>query len=264
MIDSTSEADSETTAGSAAMETADVEEVLVDEGLLARWFLDDAAAGTIPAQADDAAEEPFHLPIDFTGRVLAWTEEASQRGLRWTAAGDDGGPLRPITGSKFDMLEGRGAATLELVASVDAVTNKESRLFHLGSGEDRGDFTLSSGDDQELQFVLNGQIVAVWPVDLPVLGRAVFHVVVDTSRPDPNARVSLFVNGGPVEPLSTTPPELDAGIRLSSSPYLSLGNRNRERSIEGAVFYAALYAMPLHEGAIEHNATLLFQNDDGR
>jgi hypothetical protein len=237
-------------------------EGLIDEGLLARWFLDEAAFGTVPTQTADAADEPFDLPIDFASGDLAWTEENGHRGLRWMVAGGDGAPLRAIAGSKFDMLQGRRRATIEIVASVEQVISQDSRLFHIGTGADAGDFTLRSDDLNELEFVLEGQSVAAWAVDLPMLGRAVFHVVFDTTQVMPENRVRLYVNGGLEEPVSSSPPELNAGVQLSQSPYLSLGNRDGDRSIEGAVYYAAFYASALGVKQIEYNATLLFEDDD--
>ena len=236
---------------------------LVERDLVSRWFLDESAAGLIPTTTADAAEEPFDLDIDFSSGHLFWTEENGQRGVRWTIPGGIGAPLRAIEGSKFEMLEGRTELTIELVASVEDVTTGDSRLFHIGTGNEMGDFTLRSDELDRLEFVVNGGEVAGWTVDLPTLGRAVFHVVFDTKDGDPDDRARLFVNGALVEPESTNPLAEDEGIALSNEPYLALGNRDGDRSISGAVFYAAVYGRPLGAMEIEHNATLLFMDDDG-
>jgi hypothetical protein len=235
---------------------------LVDRGLVARWFLAESAAGAMPTVTADAAEEPFDLSIDFTSANLRWTEENGQRGLRWLAAGGNGGPIRAVADSKFTMLHGRTSVTIEIVAAIDGVTSNDSRLFHVGTGSDPGDLTVRSGAIDSVELVVNGSDVADWNLNLPLLGRAVLHLVYDSSVPVEEDRARLYIDGMYVVPSSSSPPEMNEPIELSKVPYVSLGNRDADRSIQGAIFYAALYARTLADDEIMHNATLLFADDD--
>lgn len=235
---------------------------LVDRGLVARWFLAESAIGVMPTVTADVAEEPFDLAIDFTSGNVRWTEENGQRGLRWLAAGGYGGPIRAVADSKFTMLHGRTSVTIELVAAIDGVSSDDSRLFHVGTGSDPGDLTVRSGVIDTLELVVNGSDVADWNLNLSLLGRAVFHLVYDSSEPVEEDRARLYIDGMYVMPSSSSPPAMNEPIELSKVPYVALGNRDAEGSIQGAVFYAALYARTLGDDEIMHNATLLFADDD--
>lgn len=258
---STSTSSAEDTSASASSESGEPAG-LVDRELLGRWFLDESDRGVMPTQTADAADDPFDLDIDFSSGNLQWTEDNGHRGLRWSEAEGDGGPLRRIAGSKIEMLEGRTQATIEVVASVEGVTNKDSRLFHIGEGMGAGDFTLRAGELDRVELVLGGKEIAAWPVDLPAVERAVFHVVFDSRQEEPEDRARLYLDGVFVELASSTPPMRDTGIKLANMPYLSLGNRDRDRSLAGVVFYAAVYTGALDESEVEHNAMLLLDNDD--
>jgi hypothetical protein len=229
---------------------------------VARYFLLEADSGVTPTQTADSAEEPFDLPIDFASGAVAWVEDDGQRGLRWSYPGAIGGPLRPIADSKFEMLDTRSEVTIEVVASVENVASQTSRLFHIGSGQGAGDLSLRSDDPGELNLAFNNQQVGVWSVELPTLGRAVVHLVVESGAGTANDRARLYVNGALVDPEGEIGLAMNAAIALSSAPYLALGNREGNRSIQGVVYYAAMYGVALDLEEVEHNATLLFEDDD--
>jgi hypothetical protein len=257
---STGSDDDDPTAESA--ETGMPGPMLVDRGLLARWFLAEAAMGVMPNVTVDAAEEPFDLQIDFSSGLLSWTEAAGQRGITWTISGANGAPIRAVADSKFAMMHGRTNVTIEIVAAVSAVTSNDSRLFHIGTGSNAGDLSVRSNAIEEVELVVNDSDVATWPVNLAAVGRSVFHLVYDSTQPVEDDRARLYLNGTFVLPSSTSPPQANDPILLSDVPYVALGNRDFDSSIQGAVFYAAVYARPLTDDEILHNAGLLFADDD--
>lgn len=269
----TTELSTSTTTGDET--TGEPPPMLVDEGLLVRYFLDEADGGQGPKHALDAAPDPLDLPLvyDMGAMNPVYAEHRGHRGLRWPMAGLHGRATLPVAGTKVQTgLQNRTAATLELVVEVDAVTVFGSRLLHVGRSLEQGHFTLRSTDIDRLEFHWKGLTLAgVWPVDWAGLGRVVVHVVLDTGQPDPIHRVRLYIDGAAVADgtdIGLLHPNQNEAIAIPTDPniplYFALGNRGADgdRSFQGTLYYAAIYASALSETQLQQNADILAGTDD--
>lgn len=269
----TTELSTSTTTGDET--TGEPPPMLVDEGLLVRYFLDEAAGGQGPKYALDAAPDPLDLPLvyDMGAMNPVYAEQRGHRGLRWPMAGLHGRATLPVADTKVQTaLQNRTAATLELVVDIDAVTLLGSRLVHVGRSFEMGHFTLRSSALDRLEFYWKGNNLAgVWPVDWAGLGRAVVHVVLDTGQPEPIHRVRLYVDGAAVADgmdISLVHPNQNEAVAIPTDPniplYFALGNRGADgdRSFQGTLYYAAIYATALSETQLQQNAEILAGSDD--
>ncbi|PCC70150.1 hypothetical protein SAMN02745121_03529 [Nannocystis exedens] len=249
--------------------------MLVDDDLLVRYFLDEAGSGQGPTHALDAAPDPLDLPLvyDMGAMNPVYAEQGGHRGLRWPMAGLHGRATLPVADTKVQTgLQNRTAATLEVVVDIDAVTLFGSRLLHVGRSLEQGYFTLRSTDIDRLEFYWKGNTLAgVWPVDWAGLGRVVVHVVVDTGQPEPIHRVRLYLDGAAVvdgNDIGLVHPNQNEAIAIPTDPniplYFALGNRGADgdRSFQGTLHYAAIYATALSEPQLQQNAAILAGTDD--
>ncbi|MCY1066955.1 hypothetical protein OV090_19445 [Nannocystis sp. RBIL2] len=248
---------------------------LVDEGLLVRYFLDEAKDGQGPKHALDAAPEPLDLPLVYDKDAMnpVYAEQDDHRGLRWPMAGLHGRATLPVADTKVQTaLQNRTAATLELVVEVDAVSLLGSRLLHVGRSFEMGHLTLRSSALDRLEFYWKGNNLAgVWSLDWSGLGRVVVHLVLDTGQPDPIHRVRLYIDGVAVADgmdFGLTHPNQNEAIAIPTDPniplYFALGNRGADgdRSFQGTLYYAAIYSNALSETQLQQNADILAGNDD--
>jgi hypothetical protein len=216
--------------------------------------------------AMDSANNPLHLPIDYGGSTnMNYTDAPTGRGLVWLAPGMPGGAYAPVDGTKvFDAFNGKTQGTIEVVASVQAVTGPGSRLITIGLGDESGRFTLFSNTIDRVQFRWRNNVVAGdWPLSFASSGRCVIHVVLDSTQLEPTSRVLLYVNGTIVNDNIGLPPIQDSTIDIGPGRSLYLGNRDElMRSIGGSLYYAALYSRPLTEKEITNHASHLIINDD--
>ena len=251
---------------------------LVDCGLLARYFLDEAASGTRPAAALDAAPNPLHLPIDYAGG-LAYAEHVGQRGLSFPTAAQSGGAFSAAAGTKLFGLNGSTGGTVEAVLDYEEVTYLGTRIVHLGR-DTAASFSLASAFDwamgeptidqpTEVQIramFAPGAVTAHYDLALFELGRVVLHGVIDTTRPEVDQRMRLYLNGVqiPVREYSDDlSPDQGVSFTLSAQDSIGLGNRAiGERSPRGTLYYGAYYAHPLDQAQITHNVAQLLADDD--
>ncbi len=242
--------------------------VLVDDGLVARYYLDEAAEGQSPTEALDAAPDPLPLAITYVNlgveEFMTYLEdEDGNRGLAFAAIGHDDRASVAIDGTKISAsLHGGKTVTYEVVADIQGVSLSTSRLSHIGL--DTG-HTLSfeTSSLTRLRFALNEHGTGAVPVNLPSLGRAVFHAVLDTAQTEPADRVRTYVNGGKQPIVTGTPPTLDEIIDLGIGRHYVIGNREiGERTIKGAIYYSAIYSIPLTDEQILQNVALLLVDDD--
>ncbi len=238
---------------------------LYDGGLVVRYFLDEAATGTDPTVAEDAAPNPFPLSSVYANN--AYVVETGNRGMQWPAATQDGVFMSAIENSKVTTeLAGSTTGTIECVFDIDACEPLSSRIFHVGEGSDAGNFTLSCDSVTNLNFAWengdpdDGDVH--WTVDLLAVGRAVFHVVLDTGLAA-GQRLRLFINGA-LQPQGTGVfPLAGEFIIFEPGDSLTLGNRaTGGRSFDGTLFYCAAYNEALSIAAIQNNTTILLASDD--
>jgi hypothetical protein len=250
---------------------------LVGDGLIVRYFLDEAASGQTPTMAVDAAPQPLALPLVYSkmgGNNPVYVEQSGQRGLSWTKIELDGRATIPVDTTKIQSrLAGSTTATIEVVVEIDQVSADGSRVSHIGAGSEPGWLTLRSDDIQKAQTYWQGdKLAGAWDVDWVAEGRAVVHLVYDTAQADPAARVRLCLDGQQLpdaadtveHPTQNQTITIPATGMLMKPVHYTLGNRGEDvmRSFEDALFYAALYDVALSDGDIASNAALLGQDDD--
>lgn len=251
---------------------------LVDCGLLARYFLDEAASGTRPVAALDSAPNPLHLPLNYAGG-LTYAEVVGHRGLSFPTAAQSGGAFSAAAGTKLFGLNGSTGGTVEAVLDYEEVTYLGTRIVHLGR-DSAASFSLASAFewsmgqptiDQpttvEMRAVFGGvSVTALYDLALFELGRVVLHGVIDTTRPEVDERMRLYLNGVQIPVRGYTDdlaPEQGASLTLTAQDSIGLGNRAiGERSPRGALYYGAYYAHPLDEAQVTHNAAQLLADDD--
>ncbi|WP_437284139.1 LamG-like jellyroll fold domain-containing protein [Sorangium sp. So ce406] len=246
---------------------------LTDDGLVARYFLDEARAGSAPTQVEDAAAAPLPLALTHGPEMSFAADGAGHTGLSWTTAGADGRASVLIDGTKIQSaLQGAVAGTIEVVVRIAEVVEGGSRIVHIGTGAEGGRLTLRSEAPGQIVFWWNGDYCGgAWDAELPE--RAVVHGVFDSTVQEPAAdRLRLYVNGAPARRRSSvggycgmhlSVPPLGATLDFPDGRHLVLGNRELGgRTFSGAMYYAALYARALTAAEIERHAAALLASDD--
>lgn len=249
---------------------------LVNDGLIVRYFLDEAASGQTPMTALDAAPQPLALPLVYSkmgGDNPVYTEQAGNRGLSWPKIELQGRATIPVDTTKIQArLDGKTTATLEVVVQLEQVSANGSRVSHIGAGSEPGHLTLRSDNIQKAQTYWQGdKLAGAWDVDWIAEGRAVAHVVYDTAQADPAARVRFYLDGQELPDAADAVEHPSQGQTISipamsmmKAVHYTLGNRGEDvvRSFKGVLFYAALYDVALSDDAIASNAALLELDDD--
>jgi len=237
---------------------------LTDRGLLTRYYIDQAAEGQGPTELADSAPSPMDLPIVY-GPEMNWTELPTGRGLAYAVQAADGRASAAVAGSKvFDGLHGSTTGTIEVVADVENAISNASRLSHIGFGEEAGHFTLTSKTGGRLRAVVNSNDAGTYPVDLVATGRAVMHVVLDTTQAQQSERIKVYVNGTRLlQDDNSSFVSQSETINLSGTPHYTIGNRHiGGRTIQGGIYYAALYSAAFTDEEVFDAAGVLIQNDD--
>ncbi|WP_438022032.1 LamG-like jellyroll fold domain-containing protein [Sorangium sp. So ce233] len=246
---------------------------LTDDALVARYFLDEAKAGSAPTQVEDAAATPMPLALTHGPEMSFAADGAGHTGLSWTTAGADGRASALIDGTKIQSaLQGAVAGTIEAVLRVAEVVEGGSRIVHIGTGAEGGRLTLRSEAPGQIVFWWNGDHCGgAWDAELPE--RAVVHGVFDSTVQEPAAdRLRLYINGAPARRRSSvggycgmhvSVPPLGTTLDLPDGRHLVLGNRELGgRTFSGALYYAALYARALTAAEIARHTAALLASDD--
>lgn len=237
--------------------------VLVDRGLLARYFIDEATNGQQPTHLRDAASDPIDLPVTYTTSV-GFTGQTPHRGLRFDATGGMGRASVLMDGTKLTALEGITQATLEVVATLDAADPLGSRLIHVGDLGNESRFSLQARSTTEVDFEWRGSTpdFGLWQVADLAQQRAVLHFVFDTPAANAQDRGRLYLDG--VRQAATiAAPQPSEPLQVGTGRFLVVGNREAgERTPQGVIHYAAIYAAALTDAEIVTNAAALTAADD--
>lgn len=239
--------------------------VLVDDGLVARYYIDEADTGQTPTELVDHAPMPLNLAITYAPTMQFAVDAAGHRGLRFDLEGADGRASTAVDGSKLvGALQTSTTATIELVADVQGVTDVNSRIVYIGLDAEAGRFSLTSDLPTRLYLFGNDQeLYASAAIDLPGTGRCVVHAVLDTAQTDPLDRARIYVNGSPLPNFDGTAPALDTPLDLGVGRHFVIGNREISgRTIRGMIYYTALYSTALSDVQVVQNALLLLESDD--
>lgn len=241
---------------------------LSGNGLLVRYFLNEAASGQAPLFLADASANEVDLSISYDEPTdPVWASTPAGRGLRWLSLLSSGRACSTGTAPSVieQRLTGASTATWEVVASVADATTGPSRftnigvdaLWALGLGYDGTNIILGVLDRFRTDW-------ARWPVDMT--NRRVLHVVFDSNAPDPADRAHAYVDG--VRQPAPTGLAIPAGSTLTvdAAAEFCIGNRGSggvyNRALVGVISYVALYDRALDASEAAANAAVLMANDD--
>lgn len=254
--------DDPTTAGpeTSDTETTGVEGALDDDGLVARYYLDEDDMGTMPEFARDAALEPLDLPLEYDG-TMHYADSFGRRGLAFDQAGADDAARNPVENTKIMGIEGVSLLTYELVLDLTGGVGAGSHIVHIGS-TGRGTATLAGDDDGELWFSWNDDQVRRWDYALFLGTPHVVHMVVDTAAVAEASRFRLLVDGAELPPVIVQNVEVGEPAMLPGNAFFALGNRHQDRAIQGVLYYAAIYGTAMSDATIAEHVSLLSSSDD--
>jgi hypothetical protein len=235
---------------------------LIDDGLLVRYFIDEASSGQTPTQLVDSAPSPLPLDLHYTTAMSFAEPAAHQRALRWTMVDDDGRASIPVNNTKISSdLDPSDTFTIELVIDLRAANGGECRFLTVAEGlAGYGAIALVTNDLVSLNFHLGTSTIS-WSVSFTQ--RLVLHLVVDTTQTVAADRVLLFVNGEAATRTGGTSPSQNYDPPILINDYLTLGGvEGAGRSMDGDLYYAAIYTKALTPAQVATNVARLAANDD--
>ncbi len=237
--------------------------ILVDRGLVARYFMDEAASGQTPETLMDSASSPLALPITYD--QAAYVETNGNRGLNFPSSVSTGKVELDLGSTKlFNQLSPATTVTIEVVAQITAGgsgSGNESQIAGLRGGNP--DFMLTAAGSNDLRFFRPfGSQGATW-ANANSQQRMVLHLVFDSTLANADQRIELYKNGDALTKTASSPPNLNQNVGLAGNDKLMIGNSpNNNRSIQGTIFYVAYYNAALDAGEISNNAQRLLVDDD--
>jgi hypothetical protein len=229
--------------------------------VLDRWFIDEAPSGTGPAVLEDCAGKPMPLALTYDG-WLAFVTKSAHRGLEWSKPGKASrAAAMAKPGDDLVALGPKSWATFELVVEVDGFPAGHP-LLELRNAQTR--IAVDAGGLQGVAVTWDYDTVVYQTYLFPSV-RYVLHVVIDTFQSD-TERVRLYVNGLGVDPdtSASSYPFSGKTLALGAGTTVVLGNNaDFNASIDGKIYYAAVYDEPLGWLAVSQNASALAGDDDG-
>jgi hypothetical protein len=240
---------------------------LIDTDLIVRYYIDEAASGSSPTEVSDdsGVGSAANLTLDY-GTALAYTEVSGQRGLESTSVTGDHHAKYDITNAdKIDAMNGVATkVTIEIVADITSGSGSSGRIFAINAGSSSATIgILATGTDIDIYW--NESLMRYYT---RTTGRMVTHIVIDTTLATANDRVKIYENGV----LKTSgitidgnPTQNDTLSISDTSDELWMFNRGaspRDRSIDGILFYAALYDGAFTAQNCSDNYDVLIADDD--
>ena len=238
---------------------------LVSNGLVDRYFIEEAASGQSPTELVDAAPSPLNLPIIYDGTNPTYKEISTGRGWESTTTTNQGRASILVDGTKVQtLLDGSTQGTIEVVLQVDAVTTLCSRLSHVGASSESGYFTLSSCNLNQVNLYMFGNTLrGQWNPAFGTSGRIVLTLVYDSTLSTAADRVKLYKDGALLTKTGGTDPPQNETISIPNGTNFVVANRELCcRSFDGDIYYAAHYNAALTAANVSDNSIILLTNDD--
>ncbi len=222
---------------------------LSDAGLVARWYLDEAASGSSPSSAADSGPNDYDLTtVNYGsgGTAMAWTETSGNRGLVSSSSAGSQRAGRAMNNSGDAVrtaLQGVTKFVIELVLNFAAGNPDYSRVINinnrLGYGGRLGIYSMADGT---LMVAFNGGDAPFGKLNVASSGRCVVQAVVDTTLS--SDRLKWYLNGSLA--VSSNPFSINETLDLPSDLDLWLMNVQTSGSYisspVGTLYYAAIYA----------------------
>lgn len=124
-------------------------------------------------------------------------------------------------------------------------------------------FGLGANSTSVLSARVNSTNIGSWLINFGNVARSVFHLAVDTTDANPLNRVRFYIDGKQQMPSISLPPAQNMAFTFVGTESICLGNRDTQgRSMDGVLYYAALYADALTDVDIAKNAEILKESDD--
>ncbi len=240
---------------------------LVDTGLVVRYYIDEAASGQGPAAVLywRGVGADFDLAITYAA-ALNYTESGGNRGLECTSVDRGQRATKLISNSSDkirDNIDGAQKCTVEIVARIDDFNSGTGRCFVInenGTGDAIIGLTGTSPTVAQVRF--NTSVMRTFD---PGTARAVWHIVYDTTQSVANDRVMVYKDGTLQSPTIDANPALNATISLPNNSRMFMLNRGTstfDRSMDGVLFYAALYSSAFSASDVTTNDAILDPDDD--
>jgi hypothetical protein len=240
---------------------------LINTALAVRYYFDEASSGTTPTTALDHGGADAPLTLDYGSGNMAYALLNNNRGLDSSAVTGTQKASRSIndeTDAIREFLQGVQKITVELVTRVDVrATAGQSRIFGIiDEASDIGRLMVKIKQDQDLfYFSMNDTNYESWVMTTTEF--AVWHVVIDTTAAAADDRVVVYKDGTAVTSTVLGTITQNATLDLSVSQQLIAMNRiASERSFDGRLAYAALYAHAMTEAEVDQNVAVLTVSDD--
>lgn len=247
---------------------------LSDSGLLARYYMDEAASGQTPTELVDSSGVGVALNVPITyGNSLSWAEVSGNRCLRSSgSAGTGVATTAALTsGNKiFDALDGATEATLEYVINALTYNGSGSRVFGLMNGTGgngtlllTGSATVLNGSGTNSEVRVNNTNYSDNNGDLgDIFGRSVVHVVLDTTQAAQDDRIRVYVNGVEQAKNASTFLSLNQTLNFADTRLVFHNRGAQNRAFEGDLFYAAIYDEAFDQTRVTAHQTQLSTDDD--
>jgi hypothetical protein len=250
-------------------------------GLLARYWLDEAASGQVPANLNDSEASPLNLSLSYVATSPEWQDgTGGNRHLRFYGTGsttDTGGAQANSGATKMDGLHGSQTATLVAKYAMDSnvCTNNGDRIVGISDGDASADGWLAMrerGSRDGLQVRWAGvSTVGFYALgngtpSCPVDSASTVHWVVDTTQAVAADRVKAYIDGvaQTVQVMNGALPPQNATIDLGpNTRRLFIGQPHTGyRTFRGRIWYAAIYDTALSSATVSSDATAINACDD--
>ena len=250
-------------------------------GLLAEYWVDEAASGQVPTILVDNAGTPLNMPLAYVATSPGWEDgTGGNRHLRFYGTGDTtdtGGAVVDTDTTKIDAIHGAQKATIVAKYAMDSnvCTTNGDRIFGISDGDGSADgwFAMRERLGRDALLVRWAGIGTYGAYALgngtpscPIDTVATVHWVVDTTQGVAADRVRAYIDGvaATVQVTNGALPPLNATIDLGSGTRrMFLGRAHAGiRTFRGRVWYAALYDSALSAAAVASDATAINTCDD--
>jgi hypothetical protein len=238
---------------------------VTDAGLVVRFLVNEAASGQTPTTLTDSGPNGQDLAITYDGSNLNFVTESTRKGLRSSALTGVQRAKAALAGTAVrTALNGGKQFTIEIVYDHTAGSGSGGRIFGLNApnGANGSMILKSEGSSVYLAFNDTNSIYAGFT---PAAGIHRYWVVIDTDQAVADNRVRVSTDGAA---LVQTANGLGLGATLSIPTVCDLIAFNREssgsfsRSIQGAIFYAAIYNTAFDNARITAHDADLAAGDD--
>jgi hypothetical protein len=245
---------------------------LDDTDLVVRYYIDETddadCAGTDATQITDASANAYHLDTVGYSTTMSFTDTSGNCSLESTSADGTHHAYKVVDNTSDairdleDATTGIQKATLEIVADVDVCSGSNGRVVVINETTSDPDLGLTCTSLTAFAVYWNQATVETFSHNSGL--RSVIHVVIDTTLATAADRVKVYIDGTL---------QANGGTAMAQNSRLTFGNLrellflNRgvgswARSIDGQLFYAAIYQDAFDQTRVDDHEGVLAASDD--